>query len=366
MNRNDIFITYGNNAATMTNELLEAIDIKSLIGNKDATIGLKPNLVVARPSSGGATTTPLIVETIIDYLQCNGYNNLCIIESSWVGDNTKRAYSVCGFEAISKKYNVPLYDVKDDRYEKHTVGGIEIEMSKQVMDLDFLINLPVLKGHCQTSMTCALKNMKGCISDKSKRHFHSIGLHKPIAALGKIRSADLVIVDSINGDLDFEEGGNPVQTNRMLAGIDSVLVDAYGAALMGFELSDVPYITMAEKLGVGSADINNANVTELNKDSKLPSPASPRRIKALEEFVVASSACSACYGNLIHALARLQDRGELRYLREKIHIGQDYKGKSLNGCGIGICCKGFDKNIVGCPPKAIDIVHFLDKELGLG
>ena len=69
-------------------------------------------------------------------------------------------------------------------------------------------------------MTCALKNMKGLISDRSKRYFHTIGLHRPIAALNSIRCADLVIVDSINGDLDFEEGGNPVQSNRMLAGTD--------------------------------------------------------------------------------------------------------------------------------------------------
>ena len=27
-------------------------------------------------------------------------------------------------------------------------------------DLDFMINVPVMKGHCQTKITCALKNMK--------------------------------------------------------------------------------------------------------------------------------------------------------------------------------------------------------------
>jgi uncharacterized protein (DUF362 family) len=48
-------------------------------------------------------------------------------------------------------------------------------------------------------MTCALKNMKGCISDRSKRQFHLWGLHDPIAALNALRKADLVIVDSLNG-----------------------------------------------------------------------------------------------------------------------------------------------------------------------
>jgi uncharacterized protein (DUF362 family) len=81
-------------------------------------------------------------------------------------------------------------------------------------------------------MTCALKNMKGVLSDRSKRLFHTLGLNRPIAALNKVRVADLVIVDSLNGDLDFEEGGNPVETNRMFACRDSVLCDSFGASLV--------------------------------------------------------------------------------------------------------------------------------------
>ncbi len=92
---------------------------------------------------------------------------------------------------------------------KKTVEGITMDVSRTILDTDFLISLPVLKGHCQTAMTCALKNMKGCLSDRSKRLFHSLGLHRPIAALNAVRDADLVIVDSLNGDLDFEEGGKP-------------------------------------------------------------------------------------------------------------------------------------------------------------
>ncbi len=364
MNKNDIIVTYGSDAKAMTESLLNKIDIYDLIGDKNKTIGLKPNLVVAKTSDSGATTTPLIVETIIAHLQKGGFNNICIIESAWIGDSTKRAFSVCGYEAISKKYGVALYDVKDDKYEVHTEQGIDIEMSQKVMGLDYLINIPVLKGHCQTMVTCALKNMKGCISDRSKRHFHSIGLHKPIAALNKIRSAELVIVDSLNGDLDFEEGGNPLSTNRMFAARDSVLIDAYGAALMGYSANEVAYLPLAQNFGVGSADIKTANIIQINEDKKTVFTSSSRKVKQLEKYVSASSACSACYGNLIHALARLQDRGELQKLNKacnKLHIGQDFKGRNESGLGIGVCCKGFEKYVNGCPPKAIDMLEFLDE-----
>ncbi len=130
------------------------------------------------------------------------------------------------------------------------LGGLSIcdEMSR----LDYLINMPVLKGgHCQTKITCALKNMKGCIPDSEKRRFHTLGLHRPIAALNWAVRSDLVIVDGLIGDLDFEEGGNPVQMDRVLVGSDPVLVDSYVAALLGYEPEDIPYITFAAGLGLG-------------------------------------------------------------------------------------------------------------------
>ena len=37
---------------------------------------------------------------------------------------------------------------------------MELNVCERVKEIDFLINVPVLKGHCQTKITCALKNMK--------------------------------------------------------------------------------------------------------------------------------------------------------------------------------------------------------------
>ncbi len=358
MNNNDIFIVYGS-PRDMTLALLQNIDICSLVGDKHAKIGIKPNLVVPRPASEGATTHPVIVDTLVEYLIKNGYRDICIIESSWVGDSTKRAFKACGYEQISQKHSVPLYDVKDDSYRTVSVDRMDIEVSNRVLDLDFLINIPVLKGHCQTSLTCALKNLKGCISDKSKRYFHTIGLHKPIAALSSVVKNSLVIVDSICGDLDFEEGGNPVTTNRMLACTDPVLVDAYAAGLLGYEVRDIPYISMACDYGVGNCDITSANVIPLNSDAP-PSHVTPstRKIKNLEGYICEKSACSACYGNLIHALCRMKDIGKLTDV-PKLHIGQNFISSKSDGVGIGRCCSGFSRNIGGCPPKPVDIVNFL-------
>jgi uncharacterized protein (DUF362 family) len=266
--KNGIRIIYGDNPKQIVKELLEVIKPEEEI-DKNSLIGIKPNLVVAKPSSSGATTSPEIVEGIIEYLKSKGYDKIVIMEGSWVGDRTSNAFKVCGYEDLSKKYNVPLIDLQKDNYKGYEINGLKINVCDYAAKVDYLINVPVLKGHCQTNMTCALKNMKGCIPNSEKRKFHTMGLHKPIAYLNKLIKQSLIIVDGMNGDLNFEEGGNPVQMNRLIAGKDPVLIDTYVAHLMGFSIEEVPYITMAEGIGAGTADLANAHIIELNKDKGL-------------------------------------------------------------------------------------------------
>ncbi len=360
MKNNDIYIIYGNTPQQMIKELLNHLKIEKMI-SKNAHIGIKPNLVVAKPSSSGATTSPELVAGVIEYLQSKGYKNITILEGSWVGDRTASAFKVCGYEKISKKYNVPLVDLQKDSYKIYNAGDLKINVCDEAMKIDYLINMPVLKGHCQTKMTCALKNLKGCIPNVEKRKFHTMGLHKPIAYLNKILKSNLIIVDGLMGDLNFEEGGNPVQMNRIMAGVDPVLIDSYVAELMGFDISEVPYIQIAEQIGVGSSQLNKANINELNKDTLGSKIKFSRKIENLAKHVKEKDACSACYGSLIHALERLNENGQLNNLHDIIHIGQGFKGKKIKGIGVGNCTKGCEKNLGGCPPKAKDILQFLEK-----
>ena len=347
----------------MTKEILSAAKIEDMIGDKNSRIGLKPNLVVAKKASSGATTHPEILAGVIEYLQDKGFNNISIIEGSWVGDRTAEAFRECGYVNLSTKYGVKLIDTQKDSYKEYNCKGVGINICDSAMAVDFMINMPVLKGHCQTRVTCALKNNKGVIPNKEKRKFHTMGLHKPIAHLNTVAKNDFILVDSICGDLDFEEGGNPVRMDRIMAALDPVLCDAYVCDLMGYSIDDVPYIGLAEKLGVGCADTSKANIVEISAPEKAHiSSKSSRRIQNLEKYIDQNDACSACYGNLIHALNRLDEEGSLRRLNDKICIGQGFKGKN-GGVGVGLCTRCFDKSVTGCPPKAIDIYNFIKKEV---
>ena len=69
--------------------------------------------------------------------------------------------------------------------------------------------------------------------------------------LNTVARNDFILVDNICGDLDFEEGGNPVVMNRILAFLDPVLCDSFVCESMGYSSEEVEYITRAEQLGVG-------------------------------------------------------------------------------------------------------------------
>ena len=361
-NERTIYEIFGTDAHAMTKTLLEAFHAADRIP-AGASVAIKPNLVLASPPDSGATTHAGVLSGCIEYLQENGFRDICIIEGSWVGAQTERAMRVCGYDKVCERYGVPFYDLKKDRTRTVKTPLRDMEICARPLEAGFLIDLPVLKGHCQTAMTCALKNLKGCLPDREKRRFHAEDLMEPIAALASVLRPGLIIVDSICGDLDFEEGGNPVHTNRMYLGTDPVQIDAYGCRLMGLSMSSVPYLPIAEKWGAGSARIDPKDIVRLNEPADAEEyPAPSGIVKSLTRHVKADNACSACYAALVRALFLAGKKGGAP--GREIAIGQGWRGASFRGIGIGNCCSGADTCVRGCPPTAEDILKQLRSGAG--
>ena len=410
MKKNDLYMISGMEYKEMTKEILAQSDLwgeiekKANEKQKDADqmlVGIKPNLVSPTEASYGATTHPEIASGIIEYLQERGCQQIVMLESSWVGDKTSESIEVCGYDRLVEKYHVPFWDMQVDESYEADCGGMILQICSSVKKLDFLINVPVLKGHCQTKITCALKNMKGLIPNKEKRHFHKLGLHKPIAHLNMGIHQDFIVVDNICGDLDFEDGGNPVVMNRILTALDPVLCDAFVCQILYYKKEDVPYLVMAEELGVGSADLEHANLIQFRyekgtKEEKIKEQGTKkaingkdinrkvkrggnihktackgwkdvdiprkRKVVELQDAVEEVESCSACYGYLIPALDMLKQEGLLEKLDCKIAVGQGYRGKS-GKLGVGNCTCRFEHFVKGCPPTEMEIYEHLKKYL---
>ena len=347
-----IVITYGDKLVKNTYDTLASSDIGSYL-DAGMAVAIKPNLVVSCPASDGATTHPEIVEGVMLFLHDFGVKDIKIIESSWVGDDTKRAYKYCGYEELSGKYGVPLIDLKDDSFKKYRYGAFEVAICDEAMKTDFLINMPVLKAHCQTRFTNCMKNLKGCIPDAEKRRFHKLGIYKPVAALNMLIKTGYCVVDGVCGDMTYEGGGAPVTSNRIIAGRDPLMLDSYCAELIGYRPDEIEYISYGRELGVGEYYSRETKVVELNsRDKPVLDVRRNRVLDKYQRLIDEDSACSACYSALVYALHR---RGSTTSANGKIHIGQGFAGKSGEGIGVGNCTRGFSKCIPGCPPKATDI-----------
>lgn len=378
MRENEIYVMYGKSYQAMAKELARLAGLAGRIPSREAKIGIKPNLVGQVLASDGATTHPEVVAGLIEYLQENGFRNLVMLEGSWVGDSTREALSFCGFDRICEAYGVPFWDMQKDGTVEKNCGGMELHICRKVEELDFLINVPVLKGHCQTRITCALKNMKGLIPNSEKRRFHRLGLHDPIGHLAVGIRQDFILVDSICGDLTFEDGGNPVEQNRLIAALDPVLCDTYGCSLLDIPVESVPYIATAAGLGAGSCDLSQAKISVWQEEraerftvkkvswessqaaqiSQETGTGGYRQVMRLAEKAVEVESCSACYGYLIPALRMLEEDGLLDQLTEKVCIGQGFRGKS-GELGVGNCTRKFRHTLAGCPPTENQMYEFL-------
>ncbi|MFR1480407.1 MAG: hypothetical protein ACLSB9_34405 [Hydrogeniiclostridium mannosilyticum] len=148
--------------------------------------------------------------------------------------------------------------------------------------------------------------------------------------------------------MDYEEGGNPVVSNRLFAALDPVLCDTFVANEMGYTVDEIPYIAMAGDLGAGSTDLSAAHVRHLNPAADAgASPKPTGKARSLARYLREGSACSSCYAAATGTLAA--GPRELSALPDTLCIGQDYKGRS--GRWASASAPGFAKSVPGCRPR---------------
>lgn len=352
---NKLYIINGKDIIKMTVDILSTMS--PLEGkSKEMLVGIKPNLVTVSKASQGATTHPEIVEGIIIYLKKNGFDNIIVLESSWIGANTEDAADYCGYYALCDKYDIPFINIKDHGSAEHTVNGLKLSVSEYVGKVDYLINVPLIKGHCQTDITCALKNMKGLIPDNEKRHYHQIGLHKPIAYLNTIIKQDLIIADAICPDPYFEEGGRPKQMDMIVGAYDPVLMDSYAAEVLGYQPLSIGYIKIAHELRIGILKNRDTEIIKIG-EGRATEPIEQVDKKYLN-IIAEDNACSACYSHLVMAMEQLNKEGLTDKFTKQISIGQGWQGHS-DTIGIGECTCEFKNYVKGCPPSTDEIIIFL-------
>jgi hypothetical protein len=124
---------------------------------------------------------------------------------------------------------------------------------------------------------------------------------------------------------------------------------------LGLRPRDIGYIRLAEQYGIGSADLDAAEIVELS-GARTEAEAAAGVPEAVRARIDEGGACSACYANLVSALVTL---GEMA-VDDTVCVGQAFRGQH-GDLGCGNCTSLFDKYIKGCPPSPEDIAKALKK-----
>jgi len=244
-----VYVAFGSNISGAFDHFRKEISWLNSWFDPGEHLVIKPNVLMPRENSTGATTNPALVEENIRFLREIGVARITIAESAWVGANTQEAFQHCGYQHLSDQYHVPLVDLKQDEFVEVPVPLSDsilkkIKIARTICDASKIINVPILKAHCQAKLTCGMKNLMGVISDSEKRRFHQTDLARAICELNTVCKPSLQICDAMIGDLTFEEGGTPVKFGRLFLSQDIYSLDCYAANVLGYQPDEIEYLKL--------------------------------------------------------------------------------------------------------------------------
>ncbi|MCX7943469.1 MAG: DUF362 domain-containing protein, partial [Deltaproteobacteria bacterium] len=134
-----------------------------------------------------------------------------------------------------------------------------------VMEADKFINVPIAKTHGIARLTLGMKNLMGVIGG-SRRRFHQ-DIDQCLVDLASVLRPTLTVLDAIRILTDNGPTGGDLKDVKRLdtivAGRDMVAVDAYGCSFFQTIPSDIGYIHLAHKAGLGREDIENLKVKKI-------------------------------------------------------------------------------------------------------
>ena len=346
---------------------------------------IKPNLVKPSPSGSGIITDARVTEAVVRFVLEHNPGRVIIGEGSSIGYDmpgrvdSLTAMEVSGTADVARKYGLDMVDLnRDEVVEVHAQDAYVMEtfgVAKTAWEADIIIDLPVLKTHSRTGITCGLKNMKGVLPGNEKKRTHRLGLDRGIVDLNRVMKPHLTVVDGLVGRGGTHTRDEDRMTlNCIVAGADVVAVDAVCATIMGFDVDEILHIRLADEAGIGEADLDRIHVYG-ERIASVARPFQPYVEAAKERFgdatIIEKNSCTGCWGEMESAFLYLNQAGFSDRLKEIILVmGTPDEIPDLEGTPVivGKCPSDFKSLGVwvgGCPPHGIKITDAVCDALGL-
>jgi uncharacterized protein (DUF362 family) len=265
--KNDLAVAHGSSPAKITRAAIDAMGgMKSFISRGDIVV-IKPNIAWDRTPEQAANTNPEVVAEVVRMCFEAGAKKVKIFDRT-VND-PRRCYVQSGIADAVKALGAELSYVDDRKFKEMNIKGEVMKswsLYTDIFEADKVINIPIAKHHGLAKLTMSMKNWMG-IMGGSRSQIHQ-RLDMSLADLALAVKPALTVLDAVriltgNGP----QGGNPADVKKMdtvIAGIDQVAIDSYGATLFAMKGSDLGYVRIADKMGIGKMDISKLKIKKIN------------------------------------------------------------------------------------------------------
>jgi uncharacterized protein (DUF362 family) len=236
---------------------------------------VKPNIVFWTKAvpfpKWGVITTSRVVEDVIVLLKEYGIDDITIGEGSALPVSRDRetpahAFRTLGYDELKKRYGVKYINVFEHPFERVDLGeGITLNFNSNILQSDFVVNLPVLKTHAQTVVSLGIKNLKGTIDIESRKKCHSADpehdLHYMVSRLPIPMPPMFTLLDGIyTNERGPNTDGRARRSNLLVASSDVLSADLVGAKILGYKPAHIPHLVHAAQERSRPLDLSDIEV----------------------------------------------------------------------------------------------------------
>lgn len=148
--------------------------------------------------------------------------------------------------------------------------GARIGVSAQALDADLILNVPKLKAHNQMRLTCAVKNLFGCVVGFRKalghyrfgdrgEDFEQLLLDVAACLPPQLHLLDGVVAMHVKGPV----GGQPCALGLLAAAANGQALDAAVGSLLGATPRDIPLWRAAQARNLPGSDLQDLDFPRL-------------------------------------------------------------------------------------------------------
>ncbi len=274
---------------------------------------IKPNLLGAHEVAKRITTDPSIVRAVTQLvLDCRGRPfvsdspSLASFNKAAAKSGLTQVAQDLGVEAMPFTESVTITP-PDPKVHR------SLDIAREALEADVVINLPKLKTHSQMLLTLGVKNIFGTVVGKRKAEWHFMAGADRLAfaslLLDVYRSVApaLTLLDGVWGmEGRGPANGQPRQVGLIAASRDGLALDMTISELLGVPLQRFPLFMAAQERGIvpESVDIVGQEITslavadfkvpELGGMTFLPGPMAGMMRRRLVSKPVPQGECSRC------------------------------------------------------------------------